>query len=177
MRFATLFAVPALAILAMLAGAPARAPMTYQEFVATPQAQQRYWARSHLGWQRMGRAEPNAAFERVLDLAAAVCAPYLVAASATVAEPARHTARVFDLSDPGRVAHVGVGRSVSTGWVHHLFLRQRPEVSSMSAVTNATACLIHNRRDGLFNKELLMQVSGAGKGTAARFDFVIDLPT
>lgn len=40
-------------------GSPARAPMTYQEFVATPEAQQRYWARSHLGWQRMGRAEPN----------------------------------------------------------------------------------------------------------------------
>jgi NAD-dependent SIR2 family protein deacetylase len=41
-------------------GAPTRAPMTYQEFVATPEAQQRYWARSHLGWQRMGRAETNA---------------------------------------------------------------------------------------------------------------------
>ena len=40
-------------------GSPSRAPMTYQEFVATPEAQQRYWARSHLGWQRMGRAEPN----------------------------------------------------------------------------------------------------------------------
>jgi NAD-dependent SIR2 family protein deacetylase len=40
-------------------GAPSRAPMTYQEFVASPEAQQRYWARSHLGWQRMGRAAPN----------------------------------------------------------------------------------------------------------------------
>ena len=40
-------------------GSPARAPMTYQEFVAAPEAQQRYWARSHLGWQRMGRAAPN----------------------------------------------------------------------------------------------------------------------
>ena len=40
-------------------GAPARAPMTYQEFVATPEAQRHYWARSHVGWQRMGRAEPN----------------------------------------------------------------------------------------------------------------------
>ena len=37
----------------------AATPMTYQEFVASPQAQQRYWARSHLGWQRMGRALPN----------------------------------------------------------------------------------------------------------------------
>ena len=40
-------------------GAPTRAPMTYQEFVASSEAQQRYWARSHLGWQRMGRAVPN----------------------------------------------------------------------------------------------------------------------
>ena len=40
-------------------GAPARMPMTYQEFVSGPEAQQRYWARSHLGWGRMRRAEPN----------------------------------------------------------------------------------------------------------------------
>jgi len=41
-------------------GSPARTPMTYQEFVSGPVARQRYWARSHLGWSRMGRAEPNA---------------------------------------------------------------------------------------------------------------------
>lgn len=41
-------------------GAPVRMPMTYQEFVAGPGPQQRYWARSHLGWARMGHAEPNA---------------------------------------------------------------------------------------------------------------------
>ena len=33
--------------------------MTYDEFASGPVAQQRYWARSHLGWQRMGRAVPN----------------------------------------------------------------------------------------------------------------------
>ena len=49
-------------------GAPTRAPMTYQEFVATPEAQQRYWARSHLGWQRMGRAEPNAGHQALAAL-------------------------------------------------------------------------------------------------------------
>jgi NAD-dependent SIR2 family protein deacetylase len=38
---------------------PARMPMTYQEFVSGPAAQQRYWARSHLGWGRMRRADPN----------------------------------------------------------------------------------------------------------------------
>jgi NAD-dependent SIR2 family protein deacetylase len=41
-------------------GSPARTPMTYQEFVSGPAARQRYWARSHLGWSRMRRAEPNA---------------------------------------------------------------------------------------------------------------------
>ena len=49
-------------------GAPTRAPMTYQEFVGTPEAQQRYWARSHLGWQRMGRAEPNAGHHALAGL-------------------------------------------------------------------------------------------------------------
>jgi hypothetical protein len=41
-----------------------------------------------------------------------------------------------------------------------------------------------NRKDGLFRKELLMQVakgttksSAKDAATAARFDFVIDLPT
>ncbi len=41
-------------------GSPARTPMTYQEFVSGPRAQRRYWARSHLGWARMGTAQPNA---------------------------------------------------------------------------------------------------------------------
>ena len=41
-------------------GSPARAPMTYQEFVSGAEAQRRYWARSHLGWTRMKGAAPNA---------------------------------------------------------------------------------------------------------------------
>jgi NAD-dependent SIR2 family protein deacetylase len=38
---------------------PVRMPMTYQEFVAAPANQQRYWARAHIGWSRMRTAEPN----------------------------------------------------------------------------------------------------------------------
>jgi NAD-dependent SIR2 family protein deacetylase len=41
-------------------GSVDRTPMTYQELVSGPHAQQRYWARAHLGWGRMHRAEPNA---------------------------------------------------------------------------------------------------------------------
>ncbi|HEX3932163.1 MAG TPA: NAD-dependent protein deacetylase [Nocardioides sp.] len=41
-------------------GSPARAPMTFGEFVSGTSARQRYWARSHLGWSRMRSASPNA---------------------------------------------------------------------------------------------------------------------
>ena len=59
-------------------GSVPRTPMTYQEFVSGPAAQQRYWARSHVGWSRMRRAEPNAghralaAMERTGALAALI---------------------------------------------------------------------------------------------------------
>ena len=40
-------------------GSPRRSPMTYQEFLSGPTAQRRYWARSHIGWTRIGAAAPN----------------------------------------------------------------------------------------------------------------------
>jgi NAD-dependent SIR2 family protein deacetylase len=36
-----------------------KAPMMYQEFLATPQARRRYWARAMLGWPRVRIAQPN----------------------------------------------------------------------------------------------------------------------
>ena len=40
-------------------------PMTFQTFVGSPEARQRYWARSHLGWRQMARARPNAGHHAV----------------------------------------------------------------------------------------------------------------
>jgi NAD-dependent SIR2 family protein deacetylase len=34
-------------------------PMTYADFVGSPEGRQRYWARSHLGWRTIARAAPN----------------------------------------------------------------------------------------------------------------------
>jgi NAD-dependent SIR2 family protein deacetylase len=34
-------------------------PMPYQVFIGSPEARQRYWARSHLGWRFIAGAEPN----------------------------------------------------------------------------------------------------------------------
>jgi NAD-dependent SIR2 family protein deacetylase len=41
-------------------GSPVRTPMTYQDFIGSAAARQRYWARAHVGWSRMSQAAPNA---------------------------------------------------------------------------------------------------------------------
>ncbi len=43
-------------------------PMTHQAFVHDPAARRRYWARSHVGWQVMVRAEPNVGHLAVASL-------------------------------------------------------------------------------------------------------------
>jgi NAD-dependent SIR2 family protein deacetylase len=40
-------------------GSPPRVPMTYQEFTGRPENRQRYWARNHIGWSHLKRADPN----------------------------------------------------------------------------------------------------------------------
>jgi NAD-dependent SIR2 family protein deacetylase len=43
-------------------------PMTFQEFIGSPEARQRYWARSHLGWRHVAHARPNAGHVAVAQL-------------------------------------------------------------------------------------------------------------
>jgi NAD-dependent SIR2 family protein deacetylase len=53
------------------AGRPVRSPMTISQFRSGHPAQQRYWARSFLGWSAMGHAEPNATHRILARLEAA----------------------------------------------------------------------------------------------------------
>lgn len=43
-------------------------PMTYGEFIGSAAARQRYWARSHRGWQSITGAQPNAGHRAVARL-------------------------------------------------------------------------------------------------------------
>jgi NAD-dependent SIR2 family protein deacetylase len=43
-------------------------PMTFQAFTGSPAARRRYWARSHVGWRVIARAEPNAGHRSVARL-------------------------------------------------------------------------------------------------------------
>lgn len=43
-------------------------PMTYDEFTTSVEGRRRYWARSHLGWRTIARAEPNSGHHAVAAL-------------------------------------------------------------------------------------------------------------
>ncbi len=52
--------------------------MTFQDFVAHPDNQRRYWARAHVGWSRMGSAEPNDGHRALARLEAAGRVSFLI---------------------------------------------------------------------------------------------------
>ena len=51
-------------------GAPARTPMTVEQFLASGAARRRYWVGSHLGWRAFAAAEPNAGHLAIAQLEA-----------------------------------------------------------------------------------------------------------
>ena len=98
---------------------------------------------------RLREHNPNASFENLLSAFSKIEPPYYIGASATIAEPNEHTGKIIS-KDAIAVRHIDVDDAEETGWVHHLFIRQRPETSNITALVNATSCLIHNRSNGLF---------------------------
>lgn len=49
-------------------GAPVRAPMTVEQFLASDEARRRYWVGSHLGWKAFAAASPNAGHRALAEL-------------------------------------------------------------------------------------------------------------
>jgi NAD-dependent SIR2 family protein deacetylase len=83
---------------------PPRSPMTYSEFVSGPAAQQRYWARSHIGWRTMGRARPNAGHRALAALEAAGTVRALITQNVDGLHAEAGSRRLVDLH--GRIADV-----------------------------------------------------------------------
>ncbi|MGP3534894.1 Sir2 family NAD-dependent protein deacetylase [Microbacterium sp. RD1] len=49
-------------------GAPARTPMTVQQFLASEEARRRYWVGGHLGWRTFSSARPNDGHRAIAEL-------------------------------------------------------------------------------------------------------------
>lgn len=84
--------------------APPRRPMTYDEFVSGPAAQQRYWARSHVGWRRMSQAQPNDGHRAVAGLEDAGVVTTIITQNVDGLHQAAGSSEVVDLH--GRLSRV-----------------------------------------------------------------------
>jgi NAD-dependent SIR2 family protein deacetylase len=83
---------------------PPRSPMTYGEFVSGVAAQQRYWARSHVGWRTIGTARPNAGHRALAALEAAGVVQALITQNVDGLHTEAGSREVVDLH--GRIADV-----------------------------------------------------------------------
>jgi NAD-dependent SIR2 family protein deacetylase len=72
-------------------------PVTYQAFMAEEATRQRYWARSLIGWQRFGRARPNAAHRSLARLEAMGRSELVLTQNVDRMHQAAGNARVIDL--------------------------------------------------------------------------------
>jgi NAD-dependent SIR2 family protein deacetylase len=81
-----------------------RSPMTYQEFIAGDTAQRRYWARSHVGWARLGHAAPNDGHRALADLGRRGVLTGLITQNVDGLHRAAGSPEVVDLH--GRIADV-----------------------------------------------------------------------
>ncbi|MFG1807388.1 NAD-dependent protein deacetylase [Streptomyces sp. NPDC049040] len=73
------------------------APMTFQEFIADEAGRRRYWARSHLGWQAIARARPNAGHLAVTRLVRSGLVSGVVTQNVDGLHAAAGTAEAIDL--------------------------------------------------------------------------------
>jgi NAD-dependent SIR2 family protein deacetylase len=72
-------------------------PVTYQAFMADEATRRRYWARSLIGWQRFGRARPNAAHRALARLEQAGRSELVLTQNVDRLHQAAGSDRVIDL--------------------------------------------------------------------------------
>ncbi len=85
-------------------GSPRRTPMTISEFCSGTSAQQRYWARSHVGYARMTRAVPNDGHRAMAELEHSGVVRAVITQNVDDLHRAAGTQNVIDLH--GRIADV-----------------------------------------------------------------------
>jgi NAD-dependent SIR2 family protein deacetylase len=117
---------------------PPRSPMTYDEFVSGPRARQRYWARSPIGWQRLGSARPNDGHRALAALESARVVRTLITQNVDGLHRAAGSRAVIDLH--GRIDQViclRCGDRSSRLDLHHRLSVANPEFAEHTDVHTA----------------------------------------
>ncbi len=114
------------------------APMTYQTFVGEPGAQQRYWARSHLGWPWFSAARPNPVHEAVAQLEQSGVVHGVVTQNVDGLHQAAGAVDVVDLHGRlDRVVCLHCGRRSPRGELHKRLAAANPAFGAALRVAGA----------------------------------------
>lgn len=114
------------------------APMTFQEFTADEANRRRYWARSHLGWQAIARARPNAGHRAVTRLVRSGLVSGVITQNVDGLHTAAGAPETIDLHGRlDRVVCLGCGDRSPRARLDERLARANPGFRDVAATTNA----------------------------------------
>ncbi|GIF76973.1 NAD-dependent protein deacetylase [Asanoa siamensis] len=113
------------------------APMTYQTFTRDAAARRRYWARSHVGWQVIGRAAPNAGHQAVAALQRAGLVDAVLTQNVDGLHQAAGARDVVELhGNIDRVVCLGCGQTTPRGDLDQRLRAANPTFAALAAAVN-----------------------------------------
>jgi NAD-dependent SIR2 family protein deacetylase len=117
-------------------GAPRRTPMTFQQFLDDPHARKRYWAGSHLGWERFRAAAPNDGHRALAELEAAGVTTGVITQNVDGLHTRAGSRRVVTLhGDMSRVLCLDCGQVYAREDISHRIEADNPWLTRPEAVT------------------------------------------
>ncbi|MEN9620696.1 MAG: hypothetical protein RL499_889 [Actinomycetota bacterium] len=118
-------------------GAPVRTPMTYSQFLADEPYRKRYWAGSHLGWERFAAAGPNAGHRTLADLEQGGVVTGVVTQNVDGLHVRAGSRRVVDLhGSMDRVTCLHCGQTFDRGAIAERIARLNPWLTDADATMN-----------------------------------------
>lgn len=125
-----------------------RRPVQYADFVGNERVRQRYWARSMVGWRRVGRADPNGAHRALASLEARGRIHWLVTQNVDGLHQRAGSTRVTDLHGRiDRVICLNCGRKDKRADLQSRIVSENPGWAELDAVSAPDGDAILENRD------------------------------
>jgi len=126
---------------------PPANPMTIRQFTSSREFRQRYWARNHLGWRHMARAEPNAGHRALAALEDAGVVTGLITQNVDLLHTKAGSRAVIDLHGSyARVVCLDCGHTLSRAALAEMleaanpgFTRRAETVGGLAVAPDADA--------------------------------------
>ena len=112
-----------------------KAPMMFQEFLGSPEARRRYWARAMLGWPRVRQAQPNVAHDTLARLQSTRQISGLITQNVDTLHDQAGSHDVIELHGSlHRVLCLDCGRRSERDSIQRLMETQNPYLAGVDAV-------------------------------------------